>query len=167
MPILQITLFLYFGGVWGIKALYFRTKHHKYLQMLSCFPLWAQLSLDAMLEAEHPRHLQGFKSCLPLWCVFLPAQFLSRFRVPCTVKYPYGCWMACSAFEKELLSLSTFLFWEVKKEVFTFKKKKERKEVSFLYQLKRKRTSHAEHAALKPDDEWQDFAIGNTKSRCM
>ena len=29
---------------------------------------------------------------------FSPAQFLSRFRVPCTVKYPFGCWMACSSF---------------------------------------------------------------------
>lgn len=96
---------MFCGGFGGFKVAYFETEHKL---LLSWSSLWTRLSLDAALEAGRPRHLHRLKSRHPLRCVFFSAQFLSRFRVPCTVKYPYGCWIACSTCEKHKFSETHF-----------------------------------------------------------
>lgn len=62
MPTLQIKLLVIFHMFGGFQESKLYTLKPNITRICRCFhglPLWAQLSFDAALEAEHPRRLQG------------------------------------------------------------------------------------------------------------
>lgn len=157
-------IFIYLRRFGGIKALYFKIKHHKYPQMLLWSPPVGLAIIGYCAGSRASFRLHGFKSCLPLWCVFF-SLLSAQFRVPCTVKYPYWCWMARSPFENESLSWSTCFILRIQD-----KKCVHLQIYNFLCQLKRKMLCYFminQQAVLKLDNEWQEMSIGNTKSSWM
>lgn len=149
----------------GYQSFIFEITHHKYPQML----LWSRpvgLAIIGFCAGSRAScRLHGFKSCLPLWCVFFFSLLSAQFRVPCTVKYPYWCWMARSPFENEALSWSTCFILRIQD-----KRCLHLQIYNFLCQLKRKMLCYFminQHAVLKLDNEWQEMSIGNTKSSWM
>lgn len=75
--------------------------------------LWAQPSLETVLDAEHLVIYAGSNPSSNCDVYFSSVLLPSQFSVQCTVKYCYWCWKACFSFETEMLSWITCIILSV------------------------------------------------------